>query len=102
KNNAETTVQEIFNAYKGYKITDAKDPGLAQLQIAMSDTNERVRLAASKILMNSDLPNTHPAKAKAVATLADMTMTGSNALYHSEAYEMMKGLNIEKDKPLLI
>ncbi|MBX9687013.1 MAG: HEAT repeat domain-containing protein [Candidatus Obscuribacterales bacterium] len=100
-NNAETTVQEIFNAYKDYKITDAKDPGLTQLQIAMNDQNERVRLAASRILMNSELPNNHPVKMKAIATLTDMTLRGSNPLYHSEAYEMLAPLKLEPGKPLL-
>lgn len=102
KNNAETTVQEIFSAYKDYKIKDANDPGLAQLQLAMNDTNERVRLAAAKILMNSELVNTHPVKMKAAATLADITLTGSNAAYHNEAYSMLCGLKLEDGKPLSI
>ena len=102
KNNAETTVQEIFNAYKDYKIKDADDPGLSQLQLAMNDTNERVRLAAAKILMNSELPNTHPVKMKAIATLVDVTLTGSNIAYHREAFNMLSGLKLEEGKALQI
>ncbi|MBX9688409.1 MAG: hypothetical protein K2X27_16995, partial [Candidatus Obscuribacterales bacterium] len=102
KNNAETTVQEIFNAYKGYKISDAKDPGLAQLHIAMNDTNERVRLAAAKILMNSELPNSNAAKLKAIAVLTEMTMSSSNSSYHNEAYQMLNSLKLEEGKGNLL
>ncbi len=102
KNNAETTVQEIFNAYKDYKIKDADDPALNQLQIAMNDSNERVRLAAARILMNSELPNSNPAKSKALATLANITLTGSNPAYHKEAYEMLSKVKLEPDKPLFL
>lgn len=96
KNNAEVTVQEIFDSYKGYKINDPKDPGLAQLQLAMNDTNERVRMAASRILLNADLPDNHPGKLKAMATLANMTLSSSHRIYHQEAYELLNSTKLEK------
>ncbi|MBX9688443.1 MAG: hypothetical protein K2X27_17165, partial [Candidatus Obscuribacterales bacterium] len=98
KNNAETTVQAIFNAYKGYRIKDGNDPGLNQLQLALNDTNERVRMAAARVLMNSELPNSNTAKSRALATLADLTLGGSNASYHNEAFELLKSAGI--DTPL--
>ncbi|MBY0550543.1 MAG: hypothetical protein K2W95_24910 [Candidatus Obscuribacterales bacterium] len=99
---SEATVQEIFNAYKGYKLADAKDPGLRQLQLAMSDGSERVRLAAAKIVIESELPNKHPARAKAVSTLLDLTLTGSTPTYHSEAYELLGKLSLQENKPFMV
>lgn len=99
---AEATVQEIFNAYKGYKLSDAKDPGLRQLHLAMSDGSERVRLAAAKIVIESELPNKHPARAKAVSSLLDLTLTGSRPTYHTEAYELLQRLELPGNKSLMI
>lgn len=64
-NNAEVAVQELFKAYKGYKLENAADPGIAYLQQAMNDRNDRTRKAAAKILLESGLPAGHPAKVRA-------------------------------------
>ncbi len=98
KKNAEKSVQEIFNAYKGYDLSDAKDPGLPHLQVALNDNNERVRLAAAKILMDSKLPNNNPVKAKAIQALADLIVTGSALGYRSGAFAELSKLQI--DRPL--
>lgn len=99
---AEAPVQEIFNAYKGYKLSDVKDPGLRQLHLAMSDGSERVRLASAKIVIESELPNKHPARAKAVSSLLDLTLTGSRPTYHTEAYELLQRLELPGNKSLMI
>lgn len=93
-NNGERTVQEIFSAYKGSRISDAKDPGLAQLQVAMQDTNERVRLAAARVLIDSQLPNNNPTKAKAIQVLADLVMTSSTAGYRTDAFAELSKLDL--------
>lgn len=98
KKNAEKCVQEIFNAYKGYDLSDAKDPGLPHLLVALNDNNERVKLAAAKILMDSKLPNNNPVKAKAIQAVADLVITGSAAGYRKDAFGELAKLQI--DKPL--
>ncbi|MBY0547128.1 MAG: HEAT repeat domain-containing protein [Candidatus Obscuribacterales bacterium] len=98
KKNAEKTVQEIFNAYKGFQITDAKDPGLPHLQVALSDNNLRVKLAAAKILVESKLPNNHPVKAQAIKTLAELVITGTADGYRTDAYAELSRLQL--DRPL--
>lgn len=93
-NDGERAVQEIFNAYKGHRISDAKDPGLAHLQVAMQDTNERVRLAAAKVLIDSQLPNNNPAKAKAIQVLADLVFTSSTSGYRTDAFAELGKLEL--------
>lgn len=93
-NNGERTVQDIFSAYKGHRISDAKDPGIAHLQVAMQDTNERVRLAAAKVLIDSQLPNNNPAKAKAIQVLADLVFTSSTKGYRTDAFAELGKLDL--------
>ncbi len=97
KNNSDTTAQEIFGAYKGYKIKDASDPGLAQLQLALNDNSEKVRLCVSKVLMESELPVNHPVKAKAIAELAHMVLNGSRSSYQKEAYDTLEAVSIKNE-----
>lgn len=98
KKNAEKSVQEIFNAYKGYDLSDAKDPGLPHLLVALNDNNDRVRLAAAKILMDSKLPNNNPVKTKAIQSLANLVVTGTAFGYRKDAFAELSKLQI--DKPL--
>lgn len=100
QHNAETTVQEIFNAYKGHKFVDHRDPGLAYLQLALNDNNLRVRLAAAKVLSESNLHSSHPAKAKATLTIARLAVTAASPVYRQESLAMLSVLNL--DVPMLI
>lgn len=102
KKNAEKTVQEIFNAYKGYQITDAKDPGLAHLQVALSDNNLRVKLAAAKILIESKLPNNHPVKAQAIKNLTELVITGTADGYRTDAYAELSRLELERPLQMIL
>lgn len=100
-NNAERTVQEIFGAYKGHRISDEKDPGLAQLQVALQDTNERVRLAAARILVDAQIPNSNPVKASAIRALTDLVMGSKNAYYRKDAFAELGKLDLTKPIPLM-
>lgn len=100
KNNAEVTVQEIFKAYKGYTIKEPTDPGLAKLYIALNDQNQRVRLAAARVLMASELPAGNAVKARATEALVELTVTGTATAYRKEAYELLN--NMELKGPLVV
>lgn len=101
-NKAEITVQEICSAYKGVQISDARDPGLAQLQVAMQDTNERVRLVAAKVLMESKLPANNPVKAKAIQVLAGIVAGSPTAGYRTDAYAELGRLELAAPIHLMI
>jgi hypothetical protein len=51
-------------------------------------------------MMNSDLPNNHAAKLRAIATLANLATSSAQPTYRAEAAELMQGLKLEK--PLFI
>lgn len=96
RTNTETAVEAIANAYKGYKIKDANDPGLAQLAVALNDADPKVRLAAAKVMMDSELPPNNANKQKAVQALTQMLMDGKNDKQKQEAYSYLSKLNSDK------
>lgn len=93
---AEKTVQQIFNAYKGFQITDQKDPGLPLLELALNNNTERVRLAAARVLIDSGLLDNHPTKARAIGTLAELVVSGTREGYRKDAYEFLGKLELKK------
>lgn len=100
KADAETTVEQMFSAYKGYAIKDGTDPGLNQLHVALRDSSEKVRLAACKIVMNGDLPVEHHTQSLAIMTLTRLSVESSTETGRKEAYAMLSGLKLEK--PLVV
>ncbi len=89
---AEKTVQEIFNAYKGVKIADENDPGLPYLYKALGSENERVRLAAAKVIAQSDLPHDSFTKESAQKTLLELAEKGSKPRYKQDAEMELLGM----------
>lgn len=95
---AEFTVQEIFNAYKDYKVKE-NDVGLKYLSVAMSEQNERVQLAAAMVILKSDLPQSNQERQKAVQVLADLSAKGTKEGFRKDAGELLKPLmQVEAEK----
>ncbi|HEY9785593.1 MAG TPA: hypothetical protein V6D17_09350, partial [Candidatus Obscuribacterales bacterium] len=97
---AEVTVQEIFNAYKGYDLKPG-DKGLGYLSMAMSEKNERVKLAAATVIMNSKLPSSDPARQKAIKVIADLSVNGTRDGYRNDAKELLKAVTDDDGKRAL-
>jgi hypothetical protein len=91
-NDSEQTVQEMFAAYKGYKIANAADPAMPFLQMALNDSNERTRLAAAKILAQSSLASSDSVRRKAQEVLHAMAKDSKVARYRQEAIAELKAL----------
>lgn len=100
---AEAIVQDMFNTYKGHTI-GPKDPGLDYLYMAMRADNERVRLAAAKIVIEGTVPSrkitdgTFPANSlildKAIETFRDIGANGTRGGYKKDALAELKRLNL--------
>lgn len=100
KVNADALIQTIFNSYKGYAFDNPRDPGLAPLALAMNDTNPRVKAAAAMVLVESKLPNDHPVKAQAIATLGYLAKEGFATAHQKQVFESLSRLNL--DKPITV
>jgi hypothetical protein len=84
-NNADSTVQEIFRAYKGYKVSKPDDPGIPFLFQALNDKNDRTRMAAAKVVVEAGLAADHPLRVKAVQTFENLAAQGSVERIKSDA-----------------
>ena len=62
----EPVAEAIAVNYKMYNISDAKDPGLPHLKDCLEKGYLPVRLAAARVLADSDLPLDNPVKSKAL------------------------------------
>jgi len=93
-NNADVTVSELFKAYKGYKLESSTDPGLPFLQQAMNDKNERTRMAAARVVMESLLAVQHGLKAKALETLGNLAVHGTVDRYRADALKELSRFNV--------
>lgn len=102
KGDADKVIQTIFNSYKGYNFDDPKDPGLAHLTLAMKDPTPRVRAAAAYVLVESKLPNNHPTKAMAIATLGTLGKTGFATQYQKAIFESLDKIKLDKPIHLLL
>ncbi|MBY0552472.1 MAG: hypothetical protein K2W95_34645 [Candidatus Obscuribacterales bacterium] len=87
---AEAAVKAIFAAYKGHKIKDGDDVDL--LARALNDSNQRIRLASSRVLVNSDLSANNPVRLLAIQTLASLALSGTNETYCREAHSLLCGM----------
>ncbi|CAN5210246.1 hypothetical protein BH10CYA1_BH10CYA1_43460 [soil metagenome] len=87
---AENTVQEMFSAYKNYDLKPA-DKGLPYLNLAMSESAERVRIAAAGIVMRTNLPANDQNKLKAIKVLAEVaTSPAAKEGHRKDANELLK------------
>lgn len=84
-NNAETTVQELFKAYKGYSFANVADPGIAFVHQALNDRNDRTKLAAAKIVLESKLPTNHETRAKAMQVLRTLSTNAAIPRHRTDA-----------------
>lgn len=83
--NAEALIKEMFSSYKGYVIKDEKDPAIGMLIPLLKINNERVRLAAAKVLLTSDLPLNSKAIGLALETATEVALSTPIAKLRSEA-----------------
>ena len=68
----------------------------------MNDNNERVRLAAAKILIESKLPNNNPVKIKAIQVLSELVFGGTAAGYRADAYAELSRLVLERPMHMML
>jgi len=85
---AESTVQEIFSAYKGYDLKPG-DKGLPYLEMAMKEQNNRVRLAAAMVVMKSPLDSNDPTKRLAIETIAEIAIDNPTSGFGKDAAELL-------------
>lgn len=83
------TVEAIMASVKGMPITGRDDPRLAMLQIALNDSNPRVRLAASYVLLQGADPSTFDLSAVR-KSLEEMRDHGGQAGYRRDAVEQLR------------
>ncbi|MBY0547485.1 MAG: hypothetical protein K2W95_09350 [Candidatus Obscuribacterales bacterium] len=99
RTSADQLIQQMFSAYKGHSFK-INDPAFGSLSVAMGDTNERVRMAAAMLVMESNIPNTHPCKVQAVKTLALLMRCGACKDFQKEAFQGLSRFTLTK--PLLL
>ncbi len=94
---AEKVIQEIFNSYKGYEMKGENDPGVFALELAMSSDNQRVQLAAAKVLMESTILKAsnkfslnQPMFERACQTLNNLAMHGHREGYKNDARQLLE------------
>lgn len=75
----EKTITEMFNAYRGFKFPSDNDQGLRYLSMALRTDNERIRLAAARIITESN--------------------AGANSAAREQAHQALIDLNRESSKP---
>lgn len=75
-NNGETAAGAIARAYKGYRIKNESDPGLAMIQLGMNDNNARTRFMSAKVIMESELAQDAPVRLKAAEVFANLVVNG--------------------------
>lgn len=88
----EATIQTLFNAYKGYSVKEG-DPALTWLRRALNDKDERIQLAATRILINSGLPKNHPLIQQATTTLSKLSRETKRQGLRFEALELFASLS---------
>lgn len=88
---ADDFIQEMFNNYKGTVIGD-QDPGIPVLAFALNDNNERIKLAAAMLLARAQVNVEQPDRKKALQTLAELVLSGTQPRYRTEAYAVLNDL----------
>lgn len=91
----EVVVQTLFNAYKGQSISDG-DPALTWLRRALSDKEERIQLAATRILLESKLPKNHPLMQQTATVLSQIAKNSKRNGLRFEAMEQFGSLSKHK------
>lgn len=81
----EKTITEMFNAYRFYKFLSDNDQGLRYLTMALKSDNERIRLAAARIITESNVGANSTAREQAHQTLLDLNSKSSKPRIREDA-----------------